>query len=156
MHIPKHVLQVSVPAICAFAAVIGALNLPRTSAMTEPPLRTDVRALPQRPDIRTMPLALGDASVRTTLIGAVSTAEKEFNLPDTAVDRTIGVVPARITVAGSRKHQAEAVWIVTADADIMGQGPATRNTVYRKLCIVINAASGRYEFAYAADPQRVG
>lgn len=122
----------------------------------------DVRSLPQRPDIELSSLPSinmptnSHGSLVTTTSEAVALAERQFNLSDDQIDNNLGVVRALLSIRRDATHADIPAWVVTANMDVMGQGPATDDLVYHKVCIVIDAATGSYSFAYTADPQVAG
>lgn len=119
----------------------------------------DIASLPHRPDILLAPLAERDlpsvttGQPTTTAQDAVALAESQFHLNEGQLDSDVGIVRATVSILGDPGHRAIKAWVVTANVDIRGQSPATSNTVYHKLCIVIDASTHAYSFAYTADPQ---
>lgn len=150
----KNTLSVLAPALLALAAVTVASHVADAHAGTGLRTSANVQRIPSRPDVKLSASPAADSKVSAG--AALAAAEAAFGLSDAQIDSNIGIVRARVTVPGDpRRHNLHA-WVVTANVDIMGQGPATWNLMYRKLCIVIDATTGRYVFAYTAVPIRVG
>lgn len=155
MKILTSLVPATIAAILAFAmiATIGHLAHAYNLGMVE--TSGDVNSLPQRTDIQLTPLAASDPAIKTSAGEAVSAAEREFGLHDSQIDQNIGVVRAIASIEGSPFHHQEKVWIVPVDVDTWGRGADIRDTVFHKTCIVIDVTTGRYEYAYQADPQKM-
>lgn len=121
----------------------------------------NVALLPSRPDVTVVRLPesrlprTSSGAPAVTAMQALLSAEREFGLSDQQIDAGVGLVSGVVSHRGDSLHHDIKSWIVTANVETMGQGLTTRDTVYRKLCIVIDAESGRYMFAYTADAQRL-
>lgn len=89
---------------------------------------------------------------RAVGIEAVAAAKTRFGLSDDQIDKSTGAVRGVVSLRGDSRHQGIRAWIVVADVDVPGFGPNTRKLVYHKVCIVIDAVSGKFKFAYATDP----
>lgn len=148
-------------AAAAFALVGGVAHVADAGPALHPVVSDNVSLLPARWSVIADPLPLSEmpvvtqgansGSLRVSPDQALTAAQREFNVPDAAIDQHIGVVRAKISLRGSEVHRDQKVYIVTADAVThwpIGQGQ-TRS--YSKLCIVVDATTGRYEFAYPAD-----
>jgi hypothetical protein len=118
--------------------------------MGDMPTSSDVSRLPQRIDVELKPLA----HVSLPASAAVQAAKDYWGLSDSDLDTTIGAVSAAYTQPGNPRIQNLPVWIVPANAEVMSQGP--RNSphfVTHKLCIVIDATTGKHVLSYAAGPR---
>lgn len=91
----------------------------------------------------------------TSYTDAIVVAKREFSVQDREIDPDVGVVRALASIQGDQRHQREQVWIVTVDRNIPSPAPWMQNEVFRRLCIVVSAATGQYEYAYLADLQPV-
>lgn len=59
-----------------------------------------------------------------------------------------------MTMRGSTTFLHIPAWVVMADAYTSDPAPGSHR-VFRKLGIVINALTGRYEFGFVADPYQM-
>lgn len=91
---------------------------------------------------------LGPQEARIPASGAIASATRAFGVLDSQVDRRIGAVRALIGWRADRRRQPIRAWIVTADTSLVGPN----GILYRKICIVVDATTAQYRFAYAADP----
>jgi hypothetical protein len=154
----KRMLASSLAPILIATILFTQVGTLRTRA-SGPSASGNFAALPQRPDIALaavtesqMPVANTGQPV-TTAQDAIALAETRFHLVDGQLDNSVGVVRALVSIRGDLSHQSIKAWVVTANIDTWGQGPATWNTVYHKLSIVIDASTHAYAFAYTSDPQ---
>lgn len=108
----------------------------------------DVSRLPVRADIAVG--TLPSTTPRITAVAAVLTAEARFGLSAANLDEATRVVRATVSIAGSASHSNEAAWIVTANDSVTS--PVT-DVTYQKLCIVVSAITGKFLYAYAAEPR---
>ncbi len=91
-----------------------------------------------------------------TIRQALDAAEREFNLTDAQVDANARVVPAIVSVGLAPQEQHMKVLVVTTDVDLLSAGRLnTPATVTHKMCILVDAATGKYIMAYAAGPRDV-
>lgn len=140
------VAVVALGGVLGFAITTGAAQSPWASAAAVVNTSGNISLLPARGDVTYAPLA-ADA-VRVAADQAVATAEARLNLPPSALDSSVGVVRAMISVRGSSAGPAKA-WIVTVDDPV--RSPMT-GTLYRKVCIAVDADTGAFLYAYAVDP----
>jgi len=113
----------------------NATSLPLTSGVTASSLPTTA------PDLK------------VSAADAINVAETTFNLTDSAVDQSIGVIPAVMSIRTDPLHQDEDSWVVTFDTPSRPTGPGTQGYEYEKLCVVVDASTGQYLWAYPADLQ---
>ncbi|HZS92886.1 MAG TPA: hypothetical protein VFE42_36030 [Chloroflexota bacterium] len=98
------------------------------------------------------PLAVGSQFV--TSRQALDSAEAEFGLTDGQIDLTARAVPVVVSVGLTPSLQHIQAWVVTANADLLSAGrPGTQGTITHKMCIIVDAMTGRYIMAYAAGPR---
>jgi hypothetical protein len=89
-----------------------------------------------------------DPRIRISADDAAAVAVSRFGLEPSAVDETVGVVPAMAKVEIVPTMQLAPSWVVTADVAMSaGMG----RYVGERLCIVIDATTGEYRYAYLAD-----
>lgn len=131
----------------AIFGVVGGQDRGGARASSAVSVSYSVSRLPHRPDIVYESLSPSVKVIAPSV--AVQAAEVGFGIPSSAIDTSIPVTPAIVTLVGSRNHQHEAAWVITANYNV--RGPAN-GVLYRKVCIVVNASTGRYEYAYAVDP----
>lgn len=155
MKVLKSLLPAAAAALLAFGVIASIGHLAHAYNLDMVKVSGDVNSLPQRPDIQLAPVSASDPAMKTSADAAVSAAEREFGLRDAQIDPSIGVVRAVASIEGSPVHHLERVWIVPVDIDTWGRGADIRDTVFHKTCIVIDATTGRYEYAYQADPQKM-
>jgi hypothetical protein len=126
--------------------------------MNDIPVSGDVSTLPQRSDM--IVSALAEASLPRNVHGEVAVTGQQaievtlarWGLSYSDIDPEVGAVRALWSRAGN-SHAPRKVWIVTANADSMSQGPArSRHYVQHKLCTVIDATTGEYYLAYSCGP----
>jgi hypothetical protein len=118
------------------------------------PATGDTSQLPERWGTVITPLVESDlprdanAAPAVTGAQAIAAAEKEWSLTDADIDPKIGAVRALLT-QGKGRIQEMKVWIAVANVEVMSQGPPqSAHFVTRKLCIVIDASSCQYVYAY--------
>lgn len=109
-------------------------------------LSTDVSAVPHKPAMTLV--ALPPSALQVSASQAVSVAKREFALDDSQLDSSVGVVAAELTLGRDPTKQKQQVEIVTADQDF--QGP--NGVLYHRLCVVVDAHTGAYLYAYTAEP----
>lgn len=56
---------------------------------------------------------------------------------------------ALVGIKGDRVHHSEPAWIVTAFFNVIGPG---NGVLYHKISIVVDAITGKYQYAYVSDP----
>lgn len=157
----KHMRIVTAVVICITICGLSVVGL-KVSLAAGIGASDNVGRLPARADVAVLPLPASKLPRTSSGVPAVPamaalrTAETEFGLSDQQIDTGVGLVSGVVSLRGDSLHHNIKAWIVTANVDTMGQGLTTRDTVYHKLCIVIDAQNGRYVFAYTADPQRLG
>lgn len=149
----KSYVLVIAAALVSFFGITGLANIRHVRAMTDIPASSNVALLPARPDVRVSARTAGGPSEPVTAAQALHTAESEYSLQDSQVDRTIGIVSATASLDSDPRHQNEPVWIVTTDVPTRGFSLLTFNTVYEKFCVVVDATTGKYQYAYVADPR---
>ncbi len=154
MKIVKIVKNVSVVGVSALLAIVGiATGIGMIDAQTVPPpkVSTDVQVVPHAPQVIVAPISASDPAFQSTADAAVAAAKKEFALQDNEIDYSAGVVKASVTIAGDQRHRNERAWIVIVNRTTPSPAPWMQNESFRKLCVVVNAATGQYEYAYTAD-----
>lgn len=92
----------------------------------------------------------GTRAGKTSASSAVTAAEEVFGLQDSQLDSDAGVVHARVLPGGV--PSVDRAYIVTFDAPSYGHAPLTWHTLFRKLCVVVDADTGKVQYAYQADP----
>lgn len=74
-------------------------------------------------------------------------------MQDAELDQNVGLVKALIGIQGVRVHHDQTAWIVTVDRPfhlpILSGG--TDYVLTHELCIVEDAKTGTYQYAYTAD-----
>lgn len=147
MTMVRSMFVVLATALLTFAGVELIPPMLRVKAQSVISVTTRVDRLPFREDFVVRPLPDGVASVNATR--AMARALQEFNLTQSAVDSSIGVVGALLTERANPRVQNRAVWITTVTMDLPAPGG---RIVYHKLSIVVDAESGQYLLAYSGDP----
>jgi len=139
-----------VPCVAMLVFVFGSAiyDMHAVGATASVRVSSDVASLPKRSDISAEAASVSENSVRVSGVDALSTARAEFNVQDAEIDPTVGMVLARISVYGDTRHQRELVWILGVNRTFPGLTPSTRGMVTHKMCIVVSATTGKYEFAY--------
>ena len=118
----------------------------------------NVALLPSREDIRLVSLPATalptgtNGMPKVTAAAALNVAEARFGFSDSQVDPSSGLVSAVISLRRDALHQNIKAWVIPLVIDIPGQGPKPGSTMYHRLCIVVDATTGKFVFAYAADP----
>jgi hypothetical protein len=146
-----------VPLVLASVHVLGAV----AAGPVIIPVSGDVQKVPGRWDTVLTPVSEAalphdaSGSLQITPGRAVQVAEAQLGLNDNDIDQSAGVVRAVLSDRGGQPTlQNDAVWIVVANIDAMSQGPAgSAHFITHKMCIVINAATGEFQEAYAAGPK---
>lgn len=144
---------------------VGHSRFNGANAQTGVKISNDTSLLPQRSDVEVAPLsqaALAAADPPTATVDgraseaakAVRAVERALNIDSSKLDPNIGVVTADVDPVRMRKMGHIPAFVVTEDIPISGQGPATWDLVYQKLCAVVDARTGRFLWAYATDPQK--
>lgn len=144
------ILAASLVAIGPYASA----RISHAFAVSDMRVSADVKALPTRPDILVSPLSASDPGLKISAADAVRAAESQTGLLDSEIDRNIGIVRAIVSIHGNPLHQRERVWIVTADVESHPHAMIAPDVVFHKLCIVIDARTGQYEFGFPADATR--
>lgn len=107
------------------------------------PTSNDPSQVPGRPDVSVSSLAPSDTYVSAR--GAVDAAEASFGIVDTDIVRAVEV---RITGPGvTSSPDDEPAWVVVAKYGT----PTPVIGFWSELCIVVDAVSGKYQYAYPAD-----
>lgn len=116
----------------------------------------DTSRLPTHLGVVIHPLSPSDSSVALSGSDAINAAEAGFALRDHQVDSNIGLVRALTRLRGASPPVDHKSVVVTFDAGSYGHSPVLGHLWFRKLCVVVNAASGKWEYAYQADPATLG
>jgi hypothetical protein len=134
-------------AITTFAAMSGMIYQPAVRAANPYPVSDRFDTLPHRPDIEIAAFDGGNST--TSAASAVQVATGKFHVQVSQVDHAIGVVEARVGIKGDPVHHDEAAWVVTIDYDLRAPGS---HELFHKLCVVVDARTGQFQYAYQADP----
>lgn len=148
----KHLTGIGVVAATALATFMGITSIHGpigAHATTAVPVSGDVTKIPPRPDISYAPLPTSQVTVSAQ--DAISMAEARLHLPDSSLDPGVGVVRAVVTIRGTTQHRADKAWVVTAWDDIRSPGTGV---LYHRVCVAIDANTGRFLYTYATDPSR--
>jgi hypothetical protein len=132
--------------------VLGAAGLAMASVGARPAVgarlavvtSTDPSQVPVRPDISVAQLA--PSSNYVPVSAAVTAAEQSFGITDSDIVRAVEV---SVTASdGIAAHASEPAWVVIADYNT----PTSYAGVsWRELCVVVDARSGQYQYAYPTD-----
>lgn len=137
---------ISAAALLALSAGVPHLARAQVTTLT---VSGDVAMLPHRADIMYAPMAQSES--RVTVGQAVQAAEAGFGITDGQLDLTTPMVHTLVSIAGDTHRQNERAWIVTANYDIVSPG---NGLLYHKVCIVVDAVTGQYQYAYVVDPDQ--
>jgi len=127
--------------------------------MSTIPIHGDISLVPQRYDFELRPLPLAEVPqsrpgvLKITGERALALAEERWGLEDSHIDPIAGVARAYVTMVGDPqpRNQNMKVWIVTARMDFQSQGPrGNPRFVTHRLCIMIDAESGKHILSYRA------
>jgi hypothetical protein len=115
------------------------------------PVRRDVSLRPlDARSLRAISPALNSAhAINVAGRTAVKTAAAEFGIRRDRIDPH--VVSAVVNPTGHPLLRGTKAWLVTANVDSPGQGPALSGVVFHKLVIAVSLESGKYLFAYPTD-----
>lgn len=133
----------------------GMLSLSGTHARAASGIEVpgDITALPQANGV-TYEATLPVADRRVTTRQALDVAEREFALTDSQIDTSARAVPVVLTVGSSLAQKHMKAWVVTANVDMyLPSRPGTHGTRAHKLCVIVDAATGKYILAYPAGPR---
>lgn len=110
----------------------------------------NITNLPNAPDVvyqQLLPVAQQIVTARQ----ALDVAEKEFGFSDTQIDPQARAVPVVVSVGPPPHYQNMAAWVVTRDIDWYLPTPlGHKGRQAHKMCIIIDATTGRYIMAYSA------
>ena len=158
MIIWRNIVATSV--IVASVAAVAHAGLSSTSDVTAP---GNIAAIPWAPDTSYAPLTLSET--RITSRQALDAAEAWSSSTDSDIDPNARATPAIVTVGQNPAIHAVnpafdhiKAWVVTINRDPGSLGPLTTianpteyvRFVSHKLCIVIDALSGKFIVAYNA------
>jgi hypothetical protein len=88
---------------------------------------------------------------------AINAAEQEYGLTDAQIDPVARATAVLVSVGTLPTEQNMRVWVVTADVPVaLRGGPRTPAGTLSKLCILIDALTGKYVMAYGAGPLHSG
>lgn len=108
------------------------------------PTSNDPNLVPVRPGISAATLAPSDKYIASAQ--AIGAAESSFGVKDTNVVRAVEV--SMTSDDGFASHSGEPAWVVVADYSTptpVGIGS------WNQLCIVVDAVTGAYQYAYPTD-----
>jgi hypothetical protein len=84
---------------------------------------------------------------------AITAAEQEYGLTDAQIDPVARATAVLVSVGMSPAEQNMRVWVVTADVPVaLRGGPHTPPGTVSRLCILIDASTGKSVMAYGAGP----
>lgn len=150
----KTVKNFSVVLISALLTVVGGstgIGMISAQTVSPPKVSRDVQVVPHVPQVIISAVSASDPAFQSTADTALAAAKKEFGIRDNEIDYSAGIVKASITIAGDQRHRNERSWIVIVNRTTPSFAPGTQNGAFRKLCIVVDAVTGQYEYAYTAD-----
>lgn len=151
MRVLLRLMIAATAAALACAAVVTLAGL--TQAQGQIRVTGDITAAPRSPLVHLGAIPASDAPIPADT--AIRAALAHFKLSKAQLDPNATAVRALVNVPGDRlKHNIRA-WVVTADLPILDT-VLGHKVLYQTLSVVINADTGRYEFAYAGDPSYVG
>ena len=101
--------------------------------------------------------ALSPATLAVSARQAINAAEQEYGLTDVQIDPIARATAVVVSVGMSPTEQNMRVWVVTADVPVaLRGGPRTPPGALSRLCILIDASTGKYVMAYGAGPLHSG
>lgn len=134
LHIGNHSTPLSVAANSVGAGIAEA-TIPTSNDPSQVPVRQDVSATYLAPSDQYVPAGQ-----------AITAAEGSFGVTDSDVLRAVEV--SATASDGIPRHSDEPVWVVIAKYDT----PAPLGSGYwSELCIVVDAVTGAYQYAYPTD-----
>lgn len=134
-------------AILFLLAGLHVSALSQAHAMTPLGESGNIGVVPKPADVQLADLPQTD--VQITPDQALSAANKVFGITSPEVDPTAGIVRADVSRIGDTLHQHERALVVVADRRV---AVSQSHIVFQKLCVVVDARSGQYLWAFAADP----
>lgn len=151
---------VKLPLVTLAAVLIGLVLFRTGTGRAMPRFResANVALLPSREDIQLVSLpatalpADPNGVPKVTAAAALNVVETRFGFSDSQVDSSSGLVSAIISLRRDALHQNIKARVIPFVIDIPGQGPRPGSTMYQRLCVVVDATTGKFVFAYAADP----
>jgi hypothetical protein len=88
---------------------------------------------------------------------AIIAAEQEYGLTDAQIDPGARATAVLVSVGSLPTEQNMRVWVVTADVPVALRGGLRMPAgTLSKLCILIDASTGKYIMAYGAGPLHSG
>lgn len=142
----KRCSAIVVAATAGCFAVTMCFGLIRASASTAMPVSGDVGKLPHSNSVRALPVVT--AGIAIPADEALQVATREFNVASTELDSDAGIVRASLTLGAGGSYSNRDTWVISVNRDTPSP---TGKVVFHKLCIAIDAQTGKYLFAYTAD-----